>query len=135
MTSPETNREHPPSPHSLAAAQGLKLDDANPDLLREGLEEAFSYRGDVTLTLKPDLRRVEGYLYDRRVGADLHASTLRMLLKDSDERLTISYASIASVEFTGKDTAAGKSWENWLKRYAEKKLAGEKANIEAESLE
>lgn len=74
-------------------------------------------------------------MYDRRTGKDFASSNVRMLLKDSEQRLTIPYTSIASVEFTGKDTAAGKSWENWLRRYAEKKLAGEKANIEAEVLD
>ena len=35
-------------------------------------------------------------------------------------------ASIAALAFTGRDTAAGKSWEAWIKKYAEKKAAGEK---------
>ena len=43
-------------------------------------------------------------------------------------------ASIKSLAFTGKDAASGKSWESWIRRYAEKKLAGEAANIESEAL-
>jgi LAS superfamily LD-carboxypeptidase LdcB len=39
------------------------------------------------------------------------------------------------LEFTGKDTAAGKTWENWVRRYVEKRLAGEQANIDAEVLD
>jgi hypothetical protein len=38
----------------------------------------------------------------------------------------VSYAEIARIEFTGKDRAAGKHWEAWLQKYAEKKAAGEK---------
>jgi len=30
---------------------------------------------------------------------------------------------------------AGKTWENWVRRYAEKRLAGEKACIESEKLD
>ena len=30
-----------------------------------------------------------------------------------------------ALAFTGRDTAAGKSWEAWMKKYAEKKAAGE----------
>jgi hypothetical protein len=37
--------------------------------------------------------------------------------------------------FTGKDAAAGKTWENWMRRYAEKKLKGEAADIESETLD
>ena len=29
---------------------------------------------------------------------------------------TIPYARIQSIKFTGKDTAAGRSWEAWVKR-------------------
>jgi len=36
------------------------------------------------------------------------------------------------LEFSGRDTAAGKSWENWLRKYAQKKVAGEIASIESD---
>jgi hypothetical protein len=42
----------------------------------------------------------------------------------------------AALAFTGKDTAAGKSWEAWMKKYGEKKAAGEKnIGLEPEALE
>ena len=37
-----------------------------------------------------------------------------------------SYAEIARLEFTGKDRAAGKHWEDWVKAYNERKAAGRK---------
>jgi hypothetical protein len=38
--------------------------------------------------------------------------------------------------FTGKDTAAGKSFEAWVRKYNEKKAAGEKnIGIEPEPLD
>lgn len=48
--------------------------------LREGLEKAFDYRGDVTITRK-DKSTVEGYIFDRRVGATLNDSVVRLFRK------------------------------------------------------
>jgi hypothetical protein len=69
---------------------------------------------------------IEGYLFDRRTGRTLAESSVRLYPKDSSQKLSISYADIAALAFTGRDTAAGKSWEAWMKKYAEKKAAGEK---------
>ena len=38
----------------------------------------------------------------------------------------LSYAEIARLEFTGKDRAAGKHWEDWVEKYNAKKAAGER---------
>jgi hypothetical protein len=54
---------------------------------------------------------------------------VRLYPKNSGEKLAIPYADIAALAFTGRDTAAGKSFEAWVKKYWEKKAAGEK-NIE-----
>ena len=50
---------------------------------------------------------------------------MRLYPKSSDEKISVSYADIAALAFTGRDTAAGKSWEAWMKKYAAKKAAGE----------
>jgi hypothetical protein len=115
--------------------QGQVWQTASEDELREGLEKAFDYRGDVTLTLR-DGSTVEGYLFDRFTGDSLASSYVRLFPKGSNEKRRVSYAEIAGLAFTGRDTAAGKSWEAWVKKYWQKKLAGEK-NIELkpESLE
>ncbi len=107
--------------------------------VREALEKAFDYRGDVTLTLK-DGRVVEGYLYDRRSMPTLEASVVRLIPTPKPgapvERLMVSYADIAALQFTGRDTAAGKTFEAWVKKYWEKKAAGEKGiQIEPEKLD
>jgi hypothetical protein len=91
--------------------------------LREALEKAFDYRGDVTLTQK-DGAKIEGYIFDRVSGATLSASFVRVLAKDGSGRLKIAYSDIAALAFTGRDTAAGKSWEAWVKKYWEKKDSG-----------
>ena len=108
---------------------------ATDEEIREALEKAFDYRGDVTITLK-DGRTVNGYIFDRRTGATLAASAVRVIPATERTRLTIAYSDIAALAFTGRDTAAGKSFEAWVKKYWEKKAAGEKGiAIHPESLE
>ncbi len=92
--------------------------------LRTALEQAFDYRGDVTLTLKNG-EVVVGYVYDRRTGKSLADSYARVLPQEGGQRRDIAYAEIAALAFTGRDPAAGKSWEAWVKKYEEKKAAGE----------
>jgi hypothetical protein len=108
---------------------------ASEDELRAALEKAFDYRGDVTITRK-DGSKIEGYLFDRRTGASLKESFVRLYPRNSSEKVSISYAEIAALAFSGRDTAAGKSWEAWMKKYAEKKAAGEKdLSLHPEALE
>ena len=96
--------------------------------LRQALEKAFDYRGDVTITGKDGLK-IEGYIFDRVAGATLSSSFVRVLPKNGGGRQKIAYADIARLAFTGRDTAAGKSWEAWVKKYWEKKVAGGGANL------
>jgi hypothetical protein len=106
--------------------------------IREALEKAFDYRGDVTITRK-DGASIEGYLYDRRSGKSLGDSLVRVMPVPAKgapataaiERISIPYSDIAGLKFTGRDTAAGKTFEAWVKKYWEKKAAGE-TNIQIE---
>jgi hypothetical protein len=109
---------------------------ATDDEIRAALEKAFDYRGDVTITRK-DGSTVEGYIFDRRSnGKTLADCAVKLFPKDRDEKIGVSYADIARLEFTGKDTAAGKSFETWVKKYKEKREAGEKnIQIEPEKLD
>jgi hypothetical protein len=108
---------------------------ASEEELRQALEKAFDYRGDITITRKDGLK-IEGYLFDRRTAATLKDSVIRLYPKNSAEKIVVSYADIAALAFTGRDTAAGKSWEAWMKKYAAKKAAGEKdLSLYSESLE
>ena len=80
--------------------------------LEEIVDLAFDYRGDVTVVMR-DGRELEGYLYSRdRDGPEPY---LRMF-EPSGASLTLRYAEVRAVRFTGKDTAAGKSYEAWLRR-------------------
>jgi hypothetical protein len=97
---------------------------ATPEEIRTALERAFDYRGDVTITRK-DGTRVEGYVFDRRTGNSLENSFVRILPKDGSPRQSIAYSDIAALSFSGRDMAAGRNWENWVKQYWERKTAGE----------
>jgi hypothetical protein len=108
---------------------------AAPEELRAALERAFDYRGDVLITRK-DGTKIEGYIFDRRMGSTLADSFVRLLPKDGSPKTSISYADIAALAFTGRDMAAGKSWESWLRHYWEKKAAGESdISLQPEKLE
>ena len=103
--------------------------------VRAVIEKAFDYRGDVTITRKGG-GEVTGYLFDRRIGTTLVNSVVRLIVANSNERPAISYSEIAAIAFTGRDTAAGKSYEAWVKKYWQKRAAGEKnISIEPEALE
>jgi len=152
-----SGREHghdPALPHSVQIAQPHANDELEvvPGFERENLqgwipqlateadiraviEKAFDYRGDVTVTRK-DGSQVAGYLFDRRIGKTLADSVIRLMLATGTERPSIPYSEIAGIAFTGRDTAAGKSYEAWVKKYWEGRAKGEKnISIEPEALE
>lgn len=114
--------------------QGVIPTLASEEELRTALEKAFEYRGDVTITCK-DGSLIEGYVYDRRAAATLDESLVRVLPANGSGRVSVRYADIGALHFSGRDTAAGKSWEAWVRKYWEKKAAGESPAIEPERLD
>jgi len=112
-------------------AQGIVI--ARDDMVRfdAALNWAVDYRGDVTL-LTREGQELECYVFDRSKGDE---DALRCMAKGEAERCTVPVDSIQEVRFSGKDTAAGKTFDRWIERYVQKKLAGEEASIESESLE
>ena len=107
---------------------------ASAEEVRVALEQAFDYRGDVLITRK-DGSKVEGYVFDRRPGRTLEDSSVRILPKDGGGKTSVRYAEIAALEFSGRDMAAGKSWENWVRQYWEKRATGEHISLHPEELE
>jgi len=93
--------------------------------LKAALEKAFDYRGDVTVTLRGG-ERIEAFIFNRHTGATLAESWVQYFAPDKPGKLKLSYADIARLEFSGKDRAAGKHWEAWVKSYNERRAAGEK---------
>ena len=108
---------------------------ATEEEIRLGLEKAFDYRGDVTITRR-DGSTIAGYVFDRRTSDKLENSVVRIIPAGSNKRISVSYSDIAGLAFSGRDTAAGKSWEAWVRKYQEKKAAGEQQiELKPESLE
>src|SRR6267142_6633756 len=105
------------NPDELEVAPGVQRENlegwvpqfASDEDVRQALDKAFDYRGDVTLTLK-DGRKISGYVFDRREGKNLRDSLVRLFPASSDERLSIAYAEIAARTFSGRDTASVLSW-------------------------
>ncbi len=133
----------PSDPDALEVAPGSerqRLEGWVPELageeeLRQALERAFDYRGDVLITRK-DGSQVEGYVFDRRSGSTLAESRVRLLPKDGSGKISVSYAEIAALAFSGRDMAAGNSWESWVRQYWERKAAGETGiSLQPENLE
>jgi hypothetical protein len=138
---PRTDREIDPETLEVApgtvheSVEGWVPDLAGESELRQALEKAFDYRGDVAIT-KKDGSKIDGYIFDRVTGATLESSFVRVLPRDSNQRVKISYAEIAALAFSGRDPAAGKSWEAWVRKYWEKKSSGEGSlTLQPESLE
>ncbi len=131
------------NPDTMEIAAGREREDLEgwiPELATEAeimaaLEKAFDYRGDVTVTLK-DGRVIQGYLFDRRAGETLADSVVRIMPANERTRVSVAYSEIAGLAFSGRDSAQGKSFEAWVRKYWEKKMAGEKnIGIQPEALD
>ena len=134
--------ESPINPDALEVAPGVTHERlqgwipelATEDELRLALAKALDYRGDISITCK-DGRTLEGYIYDWRNDRTLADSFVRMLPADGSARINIPYSDIAALKFSDRDPAAGKSWEAWVRKYWEKKMAGQTAEIKPEALD
>jgi hypothetical protein len=118
----EQERPQPPLVQIASAAAGepkatLQGSEIAGDV-GSAVENAFDYRGDVTLRLKNG-ERVEGYLFDREAAA----GRVRIMVKG--QKHTVGYSEIEGLAFSGRDMADGRSWEAWVRKYAERKAAGE----------
>jgi hypothetical protein len=133
MLDPEILEVAPGSEHEVL--QGWVPELSSEEETRDAMEKAFSYRGDVTITRK-DGSNLECYIFDRRTGKTLADSVVRVIPVDTTTKLSIPYSDIARLSFSGRDTAAGKSWEAWVRKYWEKRTAGEQGiGIEPEALD
>lgn len=82
--------------------------------LADVVDLAFDYRGDVTV-VRADGTEIEGYVCNR----DREAAEPWLQLLDPDGGAhTLPYREVRTIRFTGRDTAAGKSYEAWLRRKA-----------------
>ncbi len=80
------------------------------------IDLAFDYRGNTTVVTR-DGTEVEGYIFNR--DADAAEPFIQLFEADGSGPRTIPYADIRTINFTGKDTAAGNSYAAWRRRKAE----------------
>ena len=81
--------------------------------LQEVVEFAFDYRGNTTV-VKGDGSEIVGYIFNR--NSEAPEPFIQLFDERGDGPFNIPYRDIATIKFTGKDTAAGKSYAAWLAR-------------------
>ena len=92
--------------------EGWTPEITDPRTLGEVIDRAFDYRGDVTVVTR-DGSELVGYLFNRDAGAAV--PFVQVLERAGGDPVTVPYADIRAVAFTGKDTAAGNSYAAWLR--------------------
>ena len=123
---------HEPEERSL---QSRRFRPATEQDLVEAIELAFDYRGDVRIRLRNG-ETVEGYLFNR-VNSGAHPDVRYVDIFPVDRNAQqparmIPYDQIEEIEFSGEDTANGKSWEAWAaKKQSQRQV--EAALVEAEA--
>jgi hypothetical protein len=119
-----------PNPHRHASLEGAVFTFQSEADRVEGIDKAFDYRGDVTLTLLNE--QVMGYMFNRDSKAV--PPRVEVFIKGSDEPRIIPYADITAIAFSGKDTADGKSWDAWVsKKEHERQAEADRVKAEAEA--
>ncbi len=116
------------TPEQLAL-EGRTFRPGSPAELAEAIEQAFDYRGDVTLTLRSG-RSIEGYLFNRIATGPV--PTVQFYPQDQAGAIDIPYSEITAIAFSGEDTASGKSWEAWVsKKENQRREDAQRAEAEA----
>jgi len=81
--------------------------------LAEVVDFAFDYRGNTTI-VRADGAEVVGYIFNRDSTAP--EPFVQYFDEAGQGPFTLPYREIATIKFTGKDTAAGNSWKAWIER-------------------
>ena len=119
-----------PNPHRHASLEGAVFTFQSEADRTEGIDKAFDYRGDVTLTLHNE--QVEGFMFNRDAAA--RPPRVEVFIKGNDEPRIIPYADITAIAFSGKDTANGKSWDAWVnKKQSERQAEADRIKAESEA--
>lgn len=133
---PQADKATPPAERNenggISQLEGKNFAIESREQLEEILQVAFDYRGDVTLRQK-DGGATEGYIFK----CDNNQGVITLFVKNPEkkresEQATVKYDDITSIDFTGEDTAFGKSWDNWMAKSAKQREA-EAAKLEQEA--
>ena len=112
---------------SSGSPKGRTFRPNSPDEIRRVLEEAFHYRGDVTLLLQSG-ERVQGYLFNRDFGGEV--PYVEVFVEGLNGPRQILCSETVAISFTGEDTASGNDWEAWARKKESDRQA-ESARLEA----
>jgi hypothetical protein len=119
-----------PNPHRHTSLEGAVFTFQSEADRIEGIDKAFDYRGDVSITLRNE--QIEGYIFNREPRAV--PPRIEVFVKGSEEPRIIPYADVMAIAFTGKDTADGKSWDAWVnKKESERQAEADRIKAEAEA--
>ncbi len=119
-----------PNPHRHASLEGAVFTFQSEADRIEGIDKAFDYRGDVTITLHNE--QVQGYIFNREATAV--PPRIQVFIKGEENPRIIPYADVMAIAFTGKDTADGKSWDAWVsKKESERQAEADRIKAEAEA--
>jgi hypothetical protein len=88
--------------------------------LERVIDLAFDYRGNVTI-VKNDGSETVGYVCNR--NRDAAQPFLQYFDEQGDGPFTLRYAEVRTIKFTGKDMAAGQSYEAWQRRKEQEEAA------------
>ena len=112
-------KQHSPA-GDPASLQGRVFTPQSHRELAEAIELAFDYRGDVTISLRSG-EVICGYLFNREVSSG--RSWVEVFPASHPDARRVYYDEVATIAFTGEDTANGKSWDAWVtKKESERKL-------------
>jgi hypothetical protein len=96
----------------------------------EAIDKAFDYRGDVTLTLPNET--LECYIFNRDASAK--PPRLEVFVKDEEAPRILPWIDVKAIAFTGRDTADGKKWADWVaKKESDRKAEAERIRQELEA--
>lgn len=116
---------------SSGSLQGRVFTPRSGQELIEAVELGFDYRGDVTITLRSG-EVVCGYIFNRDVNEG--PAWMDVFPASSNDIRRLYYDDVASIAFSGEDTATGKSWEQWVaKKESERKLEAARMAAEAQA--
>ena len=94
--------------------------------LAEVIDLAFDYRGNTTV-VRADGTEIEGYVFNR--DREAPEPFIQIFDAAGNGPMRIPYSEIRNIRFTGRDMAAGNSWQAWLER-KEREKAEKAARLE-----
>ena len=94
--------------------EGMVFHPGNYQELFQVIGMASDYRGDVTIK-RSSGQLVTGYVFDRNEQAE--KPYLRLFVENVTEPQMVPYEEIEELAFSGEDTAFGRSWEDWAKKW------------------